>query len=76
MPQNLAVLRTWKRSITIVDSISIPVQVGGGIRNMQAAEHYFAIGVERVIVGTAAVSDRGFLEELCEKFPNRGMFIF
>lgn len=55
----------------IVDSISIPVQVGGGIRNMQAAEQYFAIGVERVIVGTAAVSDRIFLEELCEKFPNR-----
>ena len=55
----------------IVDSISIPIQVGGGIRNMQAAEQYFAIGVERVIVGTAAVSDRGFLEELCEKFPNK-----
>ncbi len=55
----------------IVDSISIPVQVGGGIRSMQAAEQYFAIGVERVIVGTAAVSDRNFLEELCKKFPNR-----
>ena len=55
----------------IVDSISIPVQVGGGIRSMQAAEKYFAIGVRRVIVGTAAVSDRSFLETICQKFPNR-----
>ena len=43
------------------------IQLGGGIRSMEQAEKYLSIGVNRVILGTAAVEDEGFLAELLGK---------
>ena len=58
-------------NIGVVESIakntSLKCEIGGGIRNMQTVEKYFAAGVERVILGTAAVTDRDFLRAAVEK---------
>lgn len=53
----------------IVKTISIPVQVGGGLRDRLAIETLFQIGVERAIVGTVAVEKPELVKELCEAFP-------
>lgn len=55
----------------IVDAVSLPVQVGGGIRSLGAVESYLDLGVEQVILGTSAIRDPGFLESACRTFPNR-----
>src|SRR5699024_4419105 len=47
----------------IAQSLSIPVQVGGGIRSLEAMQGYLENGVSRVIIGTAAITDREFLKE-------------
>lgn len=52
-------------------SLQAHLQVGGGIRDMGALEAVFGAGAFRVVVGTAAVSNRGFLEEACEAYPGR-----
>ncbi|GKT08040.1 1-(5-phosphoribosyl)-5-[(5-phosphoribosylamino)methylideneamino]imidazole-4-carboxamide isomerase [Desulforhabdus sp. TSK] len=56
---------------SIARSISIPVQVGGGIRNLETIEEYLALGVERVILGTAALRDPKILHEACRRHPHR-----
>lgn len=57
----------------IRDSISIPMEVGGGIRDMKTVSMYLdEIGVNRVILGTAALRDRDFLQEALNKYgPER-----
>ena len=47
------------------------IEVGGGIRNMETVEKYLSVGVDRVIIGTAAVTDRAFLLEAVAKYPDR-----
>ncbi len=47
------------------------VEVGGGIRNMDTVESYLALGVDRVILGTAAVKDPAFLEAALEKYGEK-----
>ena len=47
------------------------VEVGGGIRNMQTVESYLSLGVDRVILGTAAVKDPVFLEEALQKYGEK-----
>jgi phosphoribosylformimino-5-aminoimidazole carboxamide ribotide isomerase len=56
---------------TIVDRSSVPVEVGGGIRDFIAVDDYLSRGVRRVILGTAAFSDPCFLEEACARWPGR-----
>ncbi len=51
----------------IVDNTSLFVEIGGGIRSMEVADRYIESGVGRVILGTAAVSDRKFLTDALEK---------
>lgn len=46
-------------------------EIGGGIRNMEVAQRYIASGVDRIILGTAAVHDRGFLEAALERFGDK-----
>ena len=50
---------------------SVPVEVGGGIRNLAAVEDYLSSGVERVILGTAAYADPDFLRAACGRWPGR-----
>ena len=55
----------------ILERISIPVQLGGGIRSLEAIEHWLAAGVSRVIIGTAAVKNPGFVREAARRYPQR-----
>lgn len=55
----------------IVESVSIPVQVGGGIRSLDTVHAYLSTGVSRVILGTAAVHRPELVEEACGMHPHR-----
>ncbi len=57
--------------LKIVQSISIPVQVGGGIRKLENVDAYLSAGVARVIVGTAALRQPEMLEEACARYPGK-----
>jgi len=50
---------------------SIPVQIGGGIRDLETAEKYLSAGASFIIVGTKAVEDPNFIKILCSKFPKK-----
>jgi phosphoribosylformimino-5-aminoimidazole carboxamide ribotide isomerase len=50
---------------------SIPVQIGGGIRDLETAEKYLSAGASFIIVGTKAVEDPNFIKVLCSKFPRK-----
>jgi phosphoribosylformimino-5-aminoimidazole carboxamide ribotide isomerase len=52
----------------LVSSLNIPVQVGGGVRSVEAAQRLLGAGAARVVVGTRAVQDRDFLSELVKRF--------
>ncbi len=52
---------------SIVQSLEIPVQVGGGIRDLASADAWLEAGVERVVIGTAAVRDPKMVQEVCNK---------
>ena len=52
----------------IASAVLIPVQVGGGIRQLETVEQLLKVGIERVILGTAAVEDPKLVEEACRKF--------
>jgi len=55
----------------IVIKFDFKVEIGGGIRNFESIQKYTDIGVEKVILGSAAIKDKIFLKEACQKFPNR-----
>jgi phosphoribosylformimino-5-aminoimidazole carboxamide ribotide isomerase len=55
----------------IVGKFNLKVEVGGGIRNPDSIKKYIDAGVEKVILGSAAIKDKNFLKEACEKFPNK-----
>jgi phosphoribosylformimino-5-aminoimidazole carboxamide ribotide isomerase len=55
----------------ILRRVTIPVQLGGGIRDMRTVEGWLAKGVARVIIGTAAVRDPDFVREAARLFPGR-----
>jgi len=63
--------KNGKLIIEIAKSISIPVQIGGGIRNFQIAEEYFQKGIARIILGTAAYDNIGFIEQVSRNYPKR-----
>lgn len=52
-------------------SLSIPVEVGGGIRNIETAAYYLEHGVSRIILGTAAIEDEAFLKEAVDRYQER-----
>jgi phosphoribosylformimino-5-aminoimidazole carboxamide ribotide isomerase len=56
---------------TITASIHIPVEVGGGIRDLETVESYLASGVQWVVLGTVALQDPHLVEEACNRFPQR-----
>lgn len=55
----------------IVDAVDqeIPIQIGGGIRDLDTVEYYLDNGITYVIIGTAAVKNPGFLSDACSAFP-------
>ena len=55
----------------IVDATELSVEVGGGIRNMEIVDLYASAGVDRIILGTAAVTDPDFLKEAVAKYGER-----
>jgi len=55
----------------IVDKFSLKVEVGGGIRNLDSIQKYIDAGVEKVILGSAAIKDKSLLKKACEKFSNK-----
>jgi phosphoribosylformimino-5-aminoimidazole carboxamide ribotide isomerase len=55
----------------IVTKFDLKIEIGGGIRNFKSIEQYTNVGVEKVILGSAAIKDRFFLKESCKKFPNK-----
>jgi phosphoribosylformimino-5-aminoimidazole carboxamide ribotide isomerase len=64
-PKNEAVIK----SITAAVGDDIPVQLGGGIRDLDTIERYLDDGISYVIIGTAAVKNPGFLHDACGAFP-------
>ena len=55
----------------IVSKFDFKVEIGGGIRNFESIQKYTDAGVEKVILGSAAIKDKNFLKEACQRFPNK-----
>ena len=55
----------------ITAALTIPVQLGGGVRSVERAESLLACGLDRVILGTAAIENPALVGELASKYPNR-----
>ena len=55
----------------IVSKFDLKVEIGGGIRNLDSVQKYVDAGVEKVILGSAAIKDKNFLKEACKKFLNK-----
>ena len=60
---------------SIVKTLDIPVQVGGGIRDLSSAEAWIEIGVARVVIGTAAVRDPDMVQEVCRKLGSEKIVV-
>ena len=55
----------------IVKKFNLKIEVGGGVRNIDNIQKYIDSGVEKVILGSAAIKDKSFLKEACGRFPNQ-----
>ena len=55
----------------IVIRFDLKVEIGGGIRNLDSVKKYIDAGADKVILGSAAIKNKSFLKEACEKFPNK-----
>jgi phosphoribosylformimino-5-aminoimidazole carboxamide ribotide isomerase len=65
VPKNLNAIKAIRKAIRI------PIEVGGGIRDLETIETLIGIGIDRIILGTAAIENPAFVREACEKFPGR-----
>jgi phosphoribosylformimino-5-aminoimidazole carboxamide ribotide isomerase len=63
-PKNESVIKTIVQAV----GDTLPVQLGGGIRDLDTIEHYLDLGVAYIIIGTAAVKNPGFLQDACTAF--------
>lgn len=64
-PENIAVIRQ------LVSAVTIPVQVGGGIRNIETVEQLLNAGVTKVILGTIVLEDKDETKKILQSFPTR-----
>ena len=55
----------------IIVKFDLKIEIGGGIRNLNSIQKYIDVGVEKTILGSAAIKDKNFLKKACEKFPNK-----
>ena len=61
-----------KRTIEkIIRAVPVPIQLGGGIRDIDTIKSYFDLGLHYLILGTVAHKDPGLVEEACDKFPGQ-----
>ena len=65
VPKNLDAIKA------IRSSVKMSIEVGGGIRDLATIESLASIGIERIILGTAAIENPAFVAEACAKFPGR-----
>lgn len=63
--------RNLREIQSVINTVSVKVQVGGGVRTIDTVRRYLAAGVSRVVLGTAALTDRTLLEQACKEFPRR-----
>lgn len=63
MPSNLKLIEE------IRNNLSVELEVGGGIRDISTVKQYIDIGINRIIIGSAAFKSREFVKEACENFP-------
>jgi len=64
VPQNMTVVKD------IIAAVDIPVEIGGGIRDMQTVETYLSLGAGWVILGTSALKDESFVRDACRRHGN------
>jgi phosphoribosylformimino-5-aminoimidazole carboxamide ribotide isomerase len=55
----------------IVGKFDLKIEIGGGVRNFESIQKYTDAGVEKVILGSAAIKDKEFLKEACQKFTDK-----
>ena len=55
----------------IVGKYDLKIEIGGGVRNFDSIKKYLDVGVEKVILGSAAIKNKEFLKESCTKFKNK-----
>ena len=55
----------------IVSKFDFKVEVGGGVRDFDSIQEYADIGVDKIILGSAAIKDKNFLKKACKKFPKK-----
>ncbi len=65
VPKNLEAIKAIRAAV------KMPIEVGGGIRDIATIESLVAIGIDRIILGTAAIENPDFVQEACVKFPGR-----
>jgi len=66
-PRNSSIIKE------IVKTIPVPIQLGGGIRDLKTVEQYLALGLAQVIIGTAALKNPSMVQEACRLFPDQIM---
>ena len=55
----------------IVGKFDLKIEIGGGVRNFESIQKYTDVGVEKIILGSAAIKDKNFLKQACKKFSNK-----
>ena len=68
-PKNEAAIKEIVAAMRDEEGDDIPIQLGGGIRDLETIERYLDDGISYIIIGTAAVKSPGFLHEACDAFP-------
>ena len=64
-PQNVTAISE------LAQSVKIPIQLGGGIRNEQTVAMYLEMGIRRVIIGTEAIKNPEFVKRICQTYPDQ-----
>jgi len=65
VPSNFNIVRS------IAESVKIPMELGGGIRNQETIQRYLDAGVNRLVIGTLALKEAEWFREMCRKFPGK-----
>jgi phosphoribosylformimino-5-aminoimidazole carboxamide ribotide isomerase len=64
-PSNFNIVRS------IAESVKIPIELGGGVRNQETIQLYLESGVHRLVIGTLALKEADWFREMCLKFPDK-----